>query len=45
MSNIIEVKHLSKTFKIKEKEKGFKGSLKAILNLSIKLKKQLIICL
>ena len=29
--NAIEVKHLSKTFKSKQKEKGIKGSLKAIL--------------
>ena len=28
--NIIEVKNLSKTFKIKVKEKGFKGSIKSI---------------
>ena len=27
---IIEVKNLSKTFKIKVKEKGFKGSIKSI---------------
>ncbi len=27
---IIKVDHLYKTFRIKEKEKGFKGSLKAI---------------
>lgn len=39
MSNIIEVKHLSKTFKIKEKEKGFKGSLKAIFKPKYKTKK------
>lgn len=39
MSNIIEVKHLSKTFKIKEKEKGFKGSLKAIFKPKYKIKK------
>ena len=31
MSKIIEIKHLSKTFKIKEKEKGLKGSLKEIV--------------
>lgn len=31
MTKIIEIKHLSKTFKIKEKEKGFKGSLKSII--------------
>lgn len=30
--NVIEVKNLSKTFKVKKKEKGMKGSLKAILN-------------
>ncbi len=29
--NIIEVKNLSKTFKIKEKEKGIKGSIKSIV--------------
>ena len=29
--NIIEVKNLSKKFKIKEKEKGIKGSLKSII--------------
>ena len=28
--NAIEVKDLSKTFKVKQKQKGFKGSLKAI---------------
>ena len=39
MGNIIEVKHLSKTFKIKEKEKGFKGSLKAIFKPKYKTKK------
>ena len=29
--NVIEVKHLSKTFKVKLKEKGLKGSLKSII--------------
>ena len=29
--NIIEVKNLNKQFKIKEKEKGIKGSLKSII--------------
>ena len=37
--NIIEIKHLSKTFKIKEKEKGFKGSLKYIFKPKYKIKK------
>ena len=37
--NIIEIKHLSKTFKIKEKEKGFKGSLKSIFKPKYKIKK------
>ena len=31
MSNVIEVKNLSKTFKVKVKEKGFIGSLKSII--------------
>ena len=31
MSNVIEVKKLSKTFKVKVKEKGFIGSLKSII--------------
>ena len=31
MNNVIEVKNLSKTFKVKLKEKGLKGSLKAII--------------
>ena len=31
MMEIISVKHLNKTFKVKEKEKGFKGSIKSIL--------------
>ena len=39
MSNIIEIKHLSKTFRIKEKEKGLKGSLKAIFKPKYKIKK------
>ena len=39
MTKIIEIKHLSKTFKIKEKEKGFKGSLKSIIKPKYKLKK------
>ena len=37
--NIIEIKHLSKTFRIKEKEKGFKGSLKSIFKPKYKIKK------
>lgn len=37
--NVIEIKHLSKTFKIKEKEKGFKGSLKSIFKPKYKIKK------
>ena len=39
MTKIIEIKHLSKTFKIKEKEKGFSGSLKSIFKPKYKLKK------
>lgn len=39
MTKIIEIKHLSKTFKIKEKEKGFKGSLKSIIKPKYRLKK------
>ena len=39
MSTIIEIKKLSKTFKIKQKEKGFKGSLKAIFKPKYKIKK------
>lgn len=39
MSNIIEIKKLSKTFKIKEKEKGFVGSLKSIFKPKYKIKK------
>lgn len=39
MTKIIEIKHLSKTFKVKEKEKGFKGSLKSIIKPKYKLKK------
>ncbi|MBR6690072.1 MAG: ATP-binding cassette domain-containing protein [Bacilli bacterium] len=31
MNNVIEVKNLSKTFKVKVKEKGFIGSLKSII--------------
>ena len=31
--NVIEVKNLSKTFKVKIKEKGLKGSLKSIFKL------------
>ena len=30
MNEVIEIKNLSKTFKIKVKEKGFKGSIKNI---------------
>ena len=37
--NVIEVKNLSKTFKIKLKEKGLKGSLKSILKPKYKLVK------
>ena len=37
--NIIEVKNLSKTFKVKEKEKGLKGSIKAIFKPKYKNKK------
>ena len=32
MNNVIEVKNLNKTFKVKLKEKGLKGSLKSIFN-------------
>lgn len=39
MTKIIEIKHLSKTFKIKKKEKGFKGSLKSIIKPKYRLKK------
>lgn len=39
MTKIIEIKHLSKTFKIKEKEKEFKGSLKSIIKPKYRLKK------
>lgn len=39
MSNIIEIKKISKTFKIKEKEKGFVGSLKSIVKPKYKIKK------
>ena len=39
MENIIEIKKLSKTFKIKEKEKGFKGSIKSIFKPKYKIKK------
>ena len=39
MSNIIEIKKLSKTFKTKEKEKGFVGSLKSIFKPKYKIKK------
>ena len=35
----IEVKHLSKSFKIKTKEKGFKGSIKSIFKPTYKIKK------
>ena len=37
--NIIEVKNLSKTFKIKQKEKGIKGSIKSIFKPKYKEKK------
>ena len=36
---VIEVKNLNKTFKIKEKEKGLKGNLKAIFKPKYKIKK------
>ena len=39
MSSVIEIKHLSKTFKIKQKEKGLKGSIKAIIKPKYKVKK------
>ena len=39
MENNIEIKKLSKTFKIKEKEKGFKGSIKSIFKPKYKIKK------
>ena len=39
MSNIIEVKKLSKTFKVKLKEKGLKGSLKSIFKPKYKIVK------
>ena len=35
--SVIEVKHLSKTFKVKLKEKGLKGSLKSIINPKYKM--------
>ena len=37
--NVIEVKHLSKEFKTKQKQKGFIGGIKSIFNPEIKLKK------
>jgi ABC-2 type transport system ATP-binding protein len=37
--NIIEVKNLSKTFRLKQKEKGIKGSFKAIFKPKYKNKK------
>ena len=37
--NAIEVKDLSKTFKVKQKQKGFKGSLKSIFKPKYKEKK------
>lgn len=36
---VIEVKHLNKKFKVKEKEKGLKGSIKAIFKPKYKTKK------
>ena len=39
MSNIIEIKKISKIFKIKEKEKGLIGSLKSIIKPKYKIKK------
>lgn len=35
--SIIEAKHLSKTFKVKLKEKGLKGSIKSIIKPNYKL--------
>ena len=35
--NVIEVKDLCKTFKVKEKEKGFKGSIKSIFKTKYKI--------
>ena len=32
MTNVIEVKNLNKTFRVKLKEKGLKGSIKSIFN-------------
>ncbi|MBQ9071936.1 MAG: ATP-binding cassette domain-containing protein [Bacilli bacterium] len=37
MNNVIEVKNLSKTFKVKVKEKGFIGSLKSIIKPKYKI--------
>ena len=37
--NVIEVKHLSKEFKTKQKQKGFIGGIKSIFKPEIKLKK------
>ena len=37
--HIIEVKNLSKTFKIKQKDKGIKGSIKSIFKPKYKEKK------
>lgn len=37
--NAIEVKDISKTFKVKQKQKGFKGSLKSIFKPKYKEKK------
>ena len=39
MDYIIEIKKLNKTFRIKQKEKGFKGSIKAIFKPKYKVKK------
>ena len=36
--NVIEVKDLKKQFKVKEKEKGIKGSLKSILKDKFQIK-------
>ena len=36
---VIEVKHLNKKFKVKEKEKGLKGSIKSIIKPKYKVKK------
>ena len=35
--NVIEVKDLSKSFRVKLKEKGFKGSMKSIIKPKFKI--------